>query len=183
MFCDLVGSTALGEQLDPEILRHLLAAYHETCSAVIAELEGHVAQLLGDGVLAYFGYPHAHEYDAERAVRAALLIVTRLDEINPRLEREHGRRLAVRIGIHTGPVVVGELGGGQHTERLALGHTVNVASRLQNAAKPGSVLISAETLRLVRGLFVIEDLGPHSLAGIGEPVTAYQVLQPIRSCS
>ncbi|MEN8181688.1 MAG: AAA family ATPase, partial [Myxococcota bacterium] len=178
MFCDLVESTALSERLDPEELRDLLAAYHETSASVVERFEGHVAQYLGDGLLVYFAYPQAHEDDAERAVRAGLAILEELAGINPRLAREHGMGVAVRIGIHTGPVVVDEAGGAQQHEAVALGYPVNLAARLQAIARPDSVVISESTLHLVQGLFVTEDLGTHTLKGVSEPIPVHRVLRP-----
>ena len=131
LFCDLVDSTALASQLDPEDLREVVRAYQDTCAKVIARFEGHIAQYLGDGLLVYFGYPLAHEDDAQRAVRAGLGIVEALGQLNTRLAQERGVHLAVRLGIHTGLVVVGEVGGGTRQEQLALGETPNLAARLQ----------------------------------------------------
>src|SRR5262249_12093154 len=121
MFCDLVGSTALSGQLDPEDLRAVVRAYQATCATVIARYEGHIAQYLGDGLLVYCGYPLAHEDDAQRAVRAGLGMIEALGQLNMRLQEERGVQLAVRLGIHTGLVVVGEMGGGTRQEQLALG--------------------------------------------------------------
>jgi class 3 adenylate cyclase/predicted ATPase len=177
MFCDLVDSTTLGEVLDPEDLRDVIATYQAGCAAVVDRFGGHVAQYLGDGLLCYFTVPQAHEDDPERAVRAALGMLRELDAINPRLSREHGVRLSVRIGIHTGPVVVGAIGGGAQRENLALGHTVNVAARLQEVAEPETVVISSDTLRLVRGLFVTEDAGVRRLRGIVDPVEVHRVVR------
>ncbi len=177
MFCDLVGSTNLSQRLDAEDLRDVVRAYQESVSAVIERYEGHVAQYLGDGLLVYFGYPQAHEDDAERAVRAGREILATLGTLNDRLEPEHGIRLAARVGIHTGPVVVGEMGGGAKSETLALGDTTNIAARLEAIAHPDSVVISRATLRLVPGLFATKDLGTPALKGIAEPVHAYAVLQ------
>jgi class 3 adenylate cyclase/predicted ATPase len=177
MFCDLVDSTALGEALDPEDLREVIAAYQAGCAAVVDRFGGHVAQYLGDGMLCYFTIPQAHEDDPERAVRAALGMLRELDAISPRLLREHGVRLSVRIGIHTGPVVVGTVGGSAPRETLALGHTVNVAARLQEIAEPETLVISSDTLRLVRGLFVTEDLGVRPLRGIVEPIEVHRVVR------
>src|SRR5262249_60439566 len=132
--------------LDPEDLREVVRAYQEACAKVIARYEGHIAQYLGDGLLVYFGYPQAHEDDAQRAVRAGLGMVEALGQLNTRLEREQGVRLAVRLGIHTGLVVVGDVGGGTRQEQLALGETPNLAARLQGMAAPNTVLISAATL-------------------------------------
>ena len=131
LFCDLVDSTPLASQLDPEDLREVVRAYQETCAKVIARFEGHIAQYLGDGLLVYFGYPLAHEDDAQRAVRTGLGIVEALGQLNTRLGQERGVHLAVRLGIHTGLVVVGEVGGGTRQEQLALGETPNLAARLQ----------------------------------------------------
>jgi class 3 adenylate cyclase len=130
LFCDLVDSTRLASQLDPEEWREVVRAYQETCAKVIARFDGHVAQYLGDGLLVYFGYPHAHEDDTQRAVRTGLGIVEAMAQLNARLTRERGVELAVRLGIHTGLVVVGEVGGGTRQEQLALGDTPNVAARL-----------------------------------------------------
>src|SRR5262245_46398563 len=158
MFCDLVGSTQLSEQLDPEELREVVQAYQETCTGVIQRYEGHIAQHLGDGLLVYFGYPVAHEDDTQRAVRAGLGILAALPPLNARLHaiiRAHScTPLQVRIGIHTGLVVVGEIGSGVKRELLALGETPNIAARLQGLAKPDTVVLSAATARLVTGLFV-----------------------------
>ncbi len=151
MFCDLVESTALATQLDPEDLREVVRAYQETAAAVIQRFEGHIAQYLGDGLLVYFGYPQAHEDDARRAVRTGLGIVETLGALNARLAQHQGVHLAVRIGIHTGLVVVGEMGGGSRQEPLALGETPNVAARLQGLAAPDTVVMSPATFRLVRG--------------------------------
>src|SRR5438552_318185 len=131
LFCDLVDSTALSGQLDPEDLREVVRAYQDTCAKVIARFDGHIAQYLGDGLLVYFGYPLAHEDDAQRAVRAGLGMIEAVGQLTTRLERERGVRLAVRMGIHTGLVVVGEMGDGTRQEQLALGETPNRASRLQ----------------------------------------------------
>ena len=163
LFCDLVDSTVLASQLDPEELREVVRAYQDTCAKVIARFEGHIAQYLGDGLLVYFGYPLAHEDDAQRAVRAGLGMVEALGALNTHLERKHGIRLAVRVGIHSGLVVVGEMGGGGRQERLALGETPNVAARLQGLAAPNTVVISEATARLVQGWFTWHALGPHTL--------------------
>jgi class 3 adenylate cyclase/tetratricopeptide (TPR) repeat protein len=175
MFCDLVGSTALSEQLDPEELREVVRAYQETCTAVIQRYDGHIAQHLGDGLLVYFGYPLAHEDDAQRAVRATLGIVEALQQLSfSTIQLPHP--LQVRIGIHTGLVVIGEIGSSEKREILALGETPNMAARLQGLAEPDTVVISAATQRLVQGLFVCQDLGPQALKGLTTPVNVYQVL-------
>jgi class 3 adenylate cyclase len=178
LFCDLVDSTALSGRLDAEALREVVRAYQERASEVIGRYEGHVAQYLGDGLLVYFGYPQAHEDDAERAVRAGHEIPLALGRLNERLARESGVQLAVRVGIHTGPVVVGEMGGRDRRETLALGETTNIAARLQGVAEPDAVVISQATLRLVPGLFVTEDLGTPELKGVTEPIRAHRVRQP-----
>lgn len=176
MFCDLVGSTPLSEQLDPEDLREVVRAYQQTCAEVIQRFDGHVAQLLGDALLVYFGWPRAHEDDAQRAVRAGLGMLEAMGTLNTRLERQKGIRLAIRVGMHTGLVVVGEMGGGGHREQLALGDTPNIASRIQGLAAPDTVLISAETYRLVQGYFTVEELGAQALKGVAAPMGVYRVL-------
>src|SRR5262249_53476207 len=127
MFCDLADSTRLSSRLDPEDLLEVVRAYQHTSAEAVHRCAGHIAQQLGDGLLVYFGYPQAHEDDAQRAVRAGLDILTAMETLNTRLEREKGVRLAIRVGIHTGPVVVGEMGGGGRREQLALGETPNIA--------------------------------------------------------
>ena len=128
LFCDLNDSTALARRLDPEEYREVVRAYQTTCTEVIQHFDGHVAQYLGDGLLVYYGYPQAHEDDAQRAIRTGLGILQALETLNIRLEREHAVQLAARIGIHTGLVVVGEMGGAGRRERLALGETPNIAA-------------------------------------------------------
>jgi predicted ATPase/class 3 adenylate cyclase len=175
MFCDLVGSTVLSGQLDPEDLREVVRAYQETAAAVIQRFDGHIAQYLGDGLLVYFGYPQAHEDDARRAVRTGLGIVEALGALNARLALHPRVRLAVRIGIHTGVVVVGEMGGGGRQEQLAMGETPNVAARIQGLAAPDTVVISPTTFRLVQGYFTCQDLGAQPLKGLAAPVQAYRI--------
>src|SRR5438132_7770024 len=176
MFCDLVDSTILSGQLDPEDLREVVRAYHQVCSEVITRFDGHIAQLLGDGLLVYFGYPQAHDDDAQRAVRVGLIILDAMRTLNTRLEHDKNIRLAVRLGIHTGLVVVGEMGGGGRQEQLALGETPNVAARIQGLAAPDTVAISEATARLIQGYFVCHDLGPHTLRGLAAPMQVYRVL-------
>jgi class 3 adenylate cyclase/predicted ATPase len=176
MFCDLVDSTVLSGQLDPEDLREVVRAYQETCAKVIARFEGHIAQYLGDGLLVYFGYPLAHEDDAQRAVRAGLGMIEAVGQLNTRLAQERGVRLAVRLGIHTGLVVVGEVGGGTRQEQLALGETPNLAARLQGIAGPNTVVVSAATLPLLGGFFACQALGTQLLRGLPQPLEVYQVL-------
>lgn len=176
MFCDLVGSTALAKRLGPEELREVVRAYQEAAARVVGRFDGYIAQYLGDGLLIYFGYPQAHEDDASRAVRTGLGIVEAMAELNGRLHREKVARLAVRLGIHTGLVVVGEMGGGVRHEQLALGETPNLAARLQEQAEPDTVLISDTTHRLVRGLFACRELGPRDVKGSLTPLVLHQVL-------
>jgi class 3 adenylate cyclase/predicted ATPase len=177
LFCDLVDSTPLAASLDPEELREVVRAYQRECAEVIQRFEGHIAQYLGDGLLVYFGYPQAHEDDGQRAVRAALGMVEAITQLNRHLEQEQGVRLAVRVGIHTGLVVVGEMGGGGRREQLALGETPNVAARLQGLAAPDTVVISAATHRLVQGVFVCQEVGLQTLKGVTTPVPVFRVLQ------
>ncbi|MCA9647731.1 MAG: AAA family ATPase [Polyangiaceae bacterium] len=160
MFCDLVGSTQLSSQLDPEDLREVIRGYQAVCEEVIQHYEGHVAQYLGDGVLAYFGYPSAHEDDPQRAVRTALEILQKLTQLNQsKLHRDHGISVSARIGIHTGPTVVGTVGGVHATEQLAVGETPNIAARIQSHAPPDSVLVSGDSVRLMRNVFDLESCG------------------------
>jgi len=176
LFCDLVDSTALASQLDPEELREVVRAYQDTCAKVIARFEGHIAQLLGDGLLVYFGYPRAHEDDAQRAVRAGLGIVEALGQLNTRLTDERRVQLAVRLGCHTGLVVVGEMGSGTRQEQLALGETPNLAARLQGMAAPNTLVVSAATFQLLGGFFACQPLGTSLLKGFVQPVEVYRVL-------
>jgi class 3 adenylate cyclase/predicted ATPase len=172
LFCDLVGSTALAAWLDPEDMGQVIRAYQECCAEVVRAWGGHVAKYMGDGVLAYFGWPQAHEDDAERAVRAGLAIVAAL----ARLETPAGEPLGARVGIATGLVMVGELiGDGAAREEAVVGETPNLAARLQTLAAPGSVVISQATRRLVGGLFELADLGPQHLKGFAEPLAAWRV--------
>ena len=177
MFCDLVGSTPLATRLDPEDLRDVIGAYHRAVAEVVASFEGFVAKYMGDGVLAYFGYPRAHEDAAERAVRAGLALV----EAVPRLELVSQGGLQVRIGIATGLVVVGDLtGSGEAQERGVVGETPNLAARLQTAAPPGTVVIASSTRRLTGGHFDYRELGGVALKGFDEPLSAWQVLAESR---
>src|SRR5690242_17042789 len=169
MFCDLVGSTALSEKLDPEELRDLLHAYRTLCGDVIARYDGFVARYVGDGILTYFGWPTAHEDDAERAVRAALEIVETVKRASAT------EALSVRIGIATGPVVVGEPAGMGDQAKLAVGSTPNLAARLQALATADQIIIAAATRRLVGNAFELSDLGEHDLKGIVEPMHAWRV--------
>src|ERR1700723_939583 len=169
MFCDLVGSTALSEKLDPEELRSLLHAYRTLCGEVIARYDGFVARYVGDGILTYFGWPTAHEDDAERALRAALEIVQTVKRASST------ENLSVRIGIATGAVVVGEQAGAGDQSKLAVGSSPNLAARLQGLAVADQIVIAASTRRLVGNAFELTDLGEHDLKGISEPVHGWRV--------
>jgi class 3 adenylate cyclase/predicted ATPase len=174
MFCDLVGSTALAGRLDLEDVRGIIAAYHKCCATLIARDGGFVAKYMGDGVLAYFGYPQAHEHDAERAVRAGLSIV----EAAPKLQTSAGAPLHVRVGIATGIVVVGDLlGSGEAREPEVVGDTPNLAARLQRIAEPDSVVIAESTRKLLGDLFELVDLGPQDLKGVAGAARAYAALK------
>jgi class 3 adenylate cyclase/tetratricopeptide (TPR) repeat protein len=220
LFCDVVGSTALSEQLDPEEYREVVRAYHATCAGIITRYAGHTAQHLGDGILVYFSYPVAHEDDAQRAVRTGLEIIAALQHPLPArpvaqasglhaagTAAPHGlhaagtaaphvaqasglhaagtaappegkelRRLQVRIGIHTGLVVIGEIGSSEKREILAMGETPNIAARLQGLAEPDTVVISGATYRLIQGLFECQDCGLQELKGISTPLPLYRVV-------
>jgi class 3 adenylate cyclase len=156
LFCDLVGSTKLAARFDPEDMGRVIRAYQDACTEVIERWGGHVAKYMGDGLLAYFGWPHAHEDEAERAVRSGLAMIETLAELETPAEEP----LAARVGIATGLVMVGELiGVGAAQEQTVVGETPNLAARLQALAEPGSIVISRRTRRLVGGLFELTDLG------------------------
>jgi class 3 adenylate cyclase/predicted ATPase len=172
MICDLVGSTALSARLDPEDMRAVIDAYHAACARITLSYDGFLADFRGDGILAYFGYPRAHEDDAERTVRAALDIVAAVG----RLETRAGEPLSVRIGIATGLVVVGDSGGrGALREHLVVGDAPNLAARLQSFAEPGTVIVAESTRRLLGDLFNLRDLGRHEVKGFAEPIAAWLV--------
>lgn len=176
MFCDLVGSTELASSLDPEDTREILTAYHETCAAIVRRYDGHVAHLMGDGLLVYFGYPRAHEDDGLRSVMASLEMA---DAIATLRSPSSGAALdlRVRIGIHTGLAVISEMGSGTWSRPGDItGRTPNLAARVQGAAQPGTIAISGDTLSLVRGKVSVEALGPHSLKGIDGTVDLYRVV-------
>jgi len=167
MFCDLVGSTSLSARFDPEDLREIIGAYHRCVADTVARFAGFVAKYMGDGVLVYFGYPEAHEDDAERAVRAGLAVIEAVGGLTT------PEQLTVRLGIASGLVVVGDLiGAGAAQERGVVGETPNLAARLQVLAEPGTLVIAESTRRQIGALFEIEDLGPHPLAGFAEPQQA-----------
>jgi class 3 adenylate cyclase len=176
LFCDLVDSTKLARQLDPEDYRAVVRAYQEAAVTATQPFEGYVAQYLGDGLLVYFGWPQAHEDAAARAVYASLAIVEAMAPLNTRLEPRYRVRVAVRCGLHTGVAVIGAVGSGARQEQLALGDTPNIAARLQGLADPDTVVLSATTARLVHGVFALDDLGVESLKGVAEPMPVYRVV-------
>ena len=174
MFCDLVGSTALSARLDPEDMGIIISSYHKAAAKAVQDYEGFVANYLGDGILTYFGYPKAHEHDAEHAVQAGLAIT----EVAPKLENSFGETLHVRVGIATGIVVVGDIvGSGESGERGVVGDTPNLAARLQGIAKPDSVVIAEATRRLIGDLFQLNDLGAQQLKGIARETRAFEVVR------
>src|SRR5436309_3378890 len=173
MFCDVVGSTALSTRHDPEDLRELIGNYHRAVAETVGRFDGFVAKYMGDGVLIYFGYPQAHEDDAERAVRAGLAVIEAVGHLPARED------LRVRLGIATGLAVVGDLiGEAAAQERGVVGETPNVAARLQAVSEPNTLLIGETTRRLIGDLFECRDLGRIELRGVPEPVPAWQVLRP-----
>jgi class 3 adenylate cyclase/predicted ATPase len=173
MFCDLVDSTGLSERLDPEDMREVIRLYQETSTQVIAEFDGFIARFMGDGILAYFGWPRAHENSAERAIHAGLRMVSAVATLQP----ISGQKLRVRVGIATGLVVVGDtVGPGWASERHVVGDAPNLAARLQALATPNSVIIAPSTQRLASGQFDFEDLGEHALKGIANPVRTWRVI-------
>jgi class 3 adenylate cyclase/predicted ATPase len=175
-FCDLVGSTILAGQFDPEEWRDVMGAYYDACAKVIARFDGHIAQYLGDGLLVYFGYPHAHEDDAQRAVRAGLGIIDAVGQLNSALSEKHGVSLAVRIGCHTGLVVVGDDVARTGHDDMVLGDTPNIAARLQGVAKPNTLVIGPLTRQLLGGLFACESLGTPELKGVAAQLEVHRVL-------
>lgn len=175
VFSDIVGSTELSAQLDPEDWHDIVTQYHQTAAAVVKRFEGHVAQYLGDGILILFGYPKAQENDAERAIRAGLSLLEAMKPLNDSIEADFGKRISVRIGIHTGEVMVRPEGGDSGN---IFGETPNIAARVQATAEADTVCISSATQRLVAGFFVVEDLGPHILKGVPEPMQIFRVDRP-----
>jgi class 3 adenylate cyclase len=176
MFVDLVGSTALSAQLDPEDLREIFHQYHRCCATEISKAGGFVAKYIGDGVLAYFGYPQAHEDDPEHAVRAGLALIDAVGRLVA------PQRLQVRIGIATGIVVVGDLlGAGSAQEQTVVGETPNLAARLQALAEPDACVIAESTRRQIGSLFQLRDLGPQRLKGFAEPQRAWRVVSENRA--
>ena len=175
LVCELVESTALAGRLDPENYWEVVRACQDAWATVLQRLDGHIAQAHGEGLLVYFGYPQAHEDDAQRAVRAGLGMVAALEPLQRRLAQDTGGRLAVRVGIHTGLVVVGTGEGGAPYGQLAVGATPNLAAKMQSLAAPDTVVISAATYDLVQGYFVCESLGEHTLPGTTAPSVLFQV--------
>jgi class 3 adenylate cyclase/DNA-binding winged helix-turn-helix (wHTH) protein/tetratricopeptide (TPR) repeat protein len=174
--CALVDSTTLAEHLGPEDFREVVRAHHQACAQVVHQFDGYVAQYLGDGVLAYFGYPVAHEDDTQRGVRAGLGLLDAVEPLNTRLALPSAARVAVRLGLHTGVVVVGDVGEGGRQEPLALGETPNIAARLQQLASPDTLVVSAATYHLIEGYFTCEALGEQALRGRAQPLRVYRVL-------
>src|SRR6516225_6862417 len=169
MICDLVGSTGLSARLDPEDMRAVIDAYHAACARIMLTYDGVIGDFRGDGILAYFGYPRAHEDDAARTVRAGLDIIAAV----ARLKTPAAEPLAVRIGIATGLVVVGDLRGSALREHAVVGDTPNLAARLQALAEPGTIIVAASTRRLLGDLFRLHDLGRLDVKGVAEPVAAW----------
>ncbi|MBL0126495.1 MAG: AAA family ATPase [Flavobacteriales bacterium] len=174
IFCDLVSFTQLSQQLDPEDLNTVVHAYYEVCRAVCERYEGHVANYLGDGVLMYFGYPKAHEDDAHRAVRTGLAVIEGIAALNERMEREMKVRLSVRVGIHTGPMIVGDDRAGDW-QKMALGETLNIAARVQGVAQEDTVVVSTVTKQMVEGFFTMRSIGTHTLKGVAQPMEVFTV--------
>ncbi len=175
--CRVVASPRFSEHLDPEELHEVMQDAHKACSRVIRRFEGHIAQHSGDGLMVYFGYPRAHEDDAYRAIRTGLEMVREMDQLKASFGRERNVEFAVRVGIHTGIVVMEEIESGDNRQRLALGDTPHVATQLASLAKPNTIVIGSATLRLVEGYFVYQTLGSHVIEDLAQPLTVYQVLQ------
>ena len=183
MFCDLVNSTALCERLSPEQWREVVLAYQQASAAVIERYGGAIAQYLGDGLLVYFGHPQAHEDAPERAVRTGMALVDCIRQLHLEPVHAQGMHLSVRIGIHTGQVVIGDIGAGARRELLALGDTPNLAARLQGLALPDTVVISDGTRLLAGGSFAYTDLGRHELKGVREPRQVWRVQAVLQTAS
>ena len=181
LFCDLVDSTQLSQQLDAEDYRAVVRAYQEAAVAALRPWDGHVAQYLGDGLMVYFGWPRTHEDAATRAVHASLAMLEAMGPLNTPLEAQHGVRVQVRLGLHTGMAVIGEMGGGDRHEQLAMGDTPNIAARIQGVAAPDTIAISAATARLVQHAFALDDLGVQTLKGVAVPLRVYGVRSPLAS--
>src|SRR5258708_7593085 len=172
LFCDLVCSTGIATRLDPEQWRETVAGYHHAAAEAITRFEGHVAKYLGDGVMAYFGWPQAHDNDAERAARAGLAILDAIAKLN---EQPGHAKLSARVGIDSGPVVVRK-GAGNKID--VFGHSPHIAARVQSVAEPDTLIITEATHRLISGLFVVEDAGAQTLKGTERPIRVYRVIRP-----
>src|SRR5262245_3297408 len=174
-FIDIVGSTPLSERIDPEEFFAVIRSYRDICNEQICRYGGHIARMIGDGLLAYFGVPQAHENDPERAVRASLAITAAIKEREFQMSDGSFLRLRVRIGVNTGPVVVGSVPGEPSERREVFGSSVHVAARLQGLAGENAVVIGAGTYELIRGMFDCEPLGKRRLKGVEEPAEAWRV--------
>ncbi len=179
MFCDLVGSTAMSTVLDPEVMHEIVALYQQTCADVIEGFGGHIADFLGDGILVFFGHPQAHEDDPRRAVLAGLAIIDAVSTVSARLSRTHGLQLALRVGIHTGTVMLGQVG---RTDRLtAFGEVPNIAARVQGIAEENTVVVTDTTRSQLQDQFAFESLGKFDLKGIPQPLEVYRVLSALQT--
>jgi class 3 adenylate cyclase len=178
LFCDIVGSTELSERLDPEDLRDLLTSYQHVCRDAVGRYEGHISQFLGDGIMSYFGYPVAHEDDAVRAVGAAFGILEGVKLVNQGIGKRLRAEMHVRVGIHMGIAVVGEIGPGGSHDRLAVGETVNLAARIQSSADEDTVVVSATTATVLHGHFELQPLEARSLKGFSRPIELFRVIRP-----
>jgi class 3 adenylate cyclase/tetratricopeptide (TPR) repeat protein len=178
LFCDLAESTALSQRLDPEDLHDLLISYQRVCQDAIRRYQGHISQFLGDGVMSYFGYPIAHEDDAVLAIRAALRIVEDIKVVNQGIGKRLHAEVHVRVGLHTGLALIGEVGQAGGRDRLVVGEAVNLAARIQTFAQVDTVLVSDATARLIEGYFELESLEAQTLKGFTRPVELYRVVRP-----
>jgi class 3 adenylate cyclase len=175
LFCDMVGATALSQLLDPEDLRELIVSCQKVCGDAVLAHEGHVAQYLGDGVVMYFGYPRSHEDEAQRAVRCGLDILKGVEAVRNNGKIPPGTSLDVRLGAHTGRVLMGPVGAGDRMDQIALGDTPNIAARIQSEAEPGTLVVSEVTWKIVEGYFTGKCLGEWRLKGVSEPVRLWLV--------
>src|SRR4051794_40036921 len=181
MFCDLVDSTPLAHALDPEDFREVLNHYRQSCRGAVERFGGFTAVYAGDGMTVYFGYPRAHEDDAQRAVHTGLAIVDAIEELNARLSDRYGIAIQVRIGVHSGVVIAEELGGSASETRSQLdvsGEMPHIAARLESIAPPGSIVVSDDTRALVDGYFESEALGNKTLKGVAQPMGVHRILRP-----
>lgn len=176
MFCDLVDSTPLACQLELEVYHDIIRDFHRTVAKIIEPCGGYLAQYLGDGVLAYFGYPNSLAHEARSAVHSALAILEALGALNRRLRRDYGIHLAARLGIHTGPVFMTAIETQGYPNHLALGPTPNIASRLQQLATPNTIVLSHTTVSRLQGAFACQELGIQSLKGVSTCIPVYQLI-------